>query len=31
MWQYEIGVKFEDLLSDDLVHTLLELSAKLGW
>jgi hypothetical protein len=31
MWQYEIGVKFDELLSEDTVHTLRELSAKLGW
>jgi hypothetical protein len=31
MWQYEVGVKFDELLADELVHTLIELSAKLGW
>jgi hypothetical protein len=31
MWQYEIGVKFDELLSDELVYMLRELSAKLGW
>lgn len=31
MWQYEVGVKFDELLSEELVSTLRDLSAKLGW
>lgn len=31
MWQYEVGVRFDELLPDDLVSTLRELAAKLGW
>jgi len=30
MWQYEIGVRFDDPLSLEMVETLRELSAKLG-
>ena len=31
MWQNEIGVRFDELLADDLVNTLRELASKLGW
>jgi len=31
IWQYEIGVKFDELLAEDLVITLRELASKLGW
>lgn len=31
MWRYEIGVKFDELMADDLVGTLREIAAKLGW
>jgi hypothetical protein len=30
MWRYEIGVQFDEQLSQDLVDTLRHLSAKLG-
>ncbi len=30
MWQYEVGVKFDELISEEMVETLRELSAKLG-
>jgi len=30
MWQYEIGVKFDESISEEMVETLRELSARLG-
>ena len=31
MWQHEIGVRFDELMAEEILGKLRELTAKLGW